>query len=151
MPDLQLVSDLTPTMGVNAVESSIFPACAVTRAAAKRTQKKAKEISITVDTRDDFGPPIPSHTSQGAREDGITEHCPSMKQQQLIEEQQHDVELSQLVEEAISEEEMANYAHCYYVKSGVLMRKWRPQMHLHRNNSRLCTKYCCLNVAAKKS
>ena len=109
MPDLQLVSDPTPTMGVDAVESSIFLACAVTRAAAKRTQKKAKEISITVDIRDDSDPPTPSQTSQVAREDGITEHCPSMKRQQLIKEQQCDVELSRLAEEAISEEEMANY------------------------------------------
>ena len=34
--DLQLVSDYTATMEVNGVESSIFPACAVTRVAAKR-------------------------------------------------------------------------------------------------------------------
>ena len=36
MPDLQLVSDPEPTQDVNAFNASIFPACAVTRAAAKR-------------------------------------------------------------------------------------------------------------------
>ena len=38
MPDLQLVSDSTATMGVNVVESGIFPACAVTRVATKWAQ-----------------------------------------------------------------------------------------------------------------
>ena len=50
MPDLQRVSDPTATMGINAVESSIFPSCAVTIAAAKRAQEKANETSVTVDT-----------------------------------------------------------------------------------------------------
>ena len=50
MPDLQRVSNPTANMEVNAVESSIFPAYAVTRAAAKRAQEKANETSVTVDT-----------------------------------------------------------------------------------------------------
>ena len=61
-----------------------------------------------------------------ATEDGITEPCPSMKRQQLIQEQQRDVELSLLTKEAVSEQQMPTHAHCYYIKSGVLMRKWRP-------------------------
>ena len=47
-------------MGVNAVESSIFPACAVTRVAGKRTQEKANETSVTVDTGDDADHASPS-------------------------------------------------------------------------------------------
>ena len=50
IPDLQRVSDPTATMGVNAVESIIFPAYAVIRTAAKRAQEKANETSVTVDT-----------------------------------------------------------------------------------------------------
>ena len=103
MPDLQLVSDPTAIMGVNAVESSIFPACAVTRAAAKRAQEKANETSVIVDTGDDADHATPSQTSQMATEDGITEPCPSMKRQQLIQEQRRDVKLSQLTKEAVSE------------------------------------------------
>ena len=60
MADLQLVSDPTAAMGVNAVESSIFPACAVTRVAGKRTQEKANETSVTVDTGDDADHASPS-------------------------------------------------------------------------------------------
>ena len=44
MPDMQLVSDPTATMVVSAVESSIFPACAVTRLAAKWAQEKANDF-----------------------------------------------------------------------------------------------------------
>ena len=50
IPYLQRVSDPTATMGANAVESIIFPACAVIRTAAKRAQEKANETSVTVDT-----------------------------------------------------------------------------------------------------
>ena len=74
MPHLQLVSDPTATMGVNAVESSILPACAFTRLAAKWAQKKANEISVTVDTGDDADRASPSQNHQMATEDGVTEH-----------------------------------------------------------------------------
>lgn len=36
------------------------------------------------------------------------------------------MELKQLVKEAVSEEEMVKHAHCFYTKSGILMKKWRP-------------------------
>ena len=49
-----------------------------------------------------------------------------MKQQNLIQEQQRDVELSQLTKESISEEQMLKHVHCYYIKSGVFMIKSRP-------------------------
>ena len=126
MPDLQLVNNPTAIIGVNVVESSIFPACDVTRAAAKRGQEKANETSVTVDIGDDVNRATPSQTSQMATEDGIKEPCPSMNRQQLIQEQQRDVKLSQLTKEAVSEEQMPKHAQCYYIKSGVLMRKWRP-------------------------
>ena len=61
-----------------------------------------------------------------ATEDGITECFPSMNQQQLMQEQQRDVELSQLTKEAVSKEQMPKHAQYYYIKSGVLRIKWRP-------------------------
>ena len=54
------------------------------------------------------------------------EDCLSMSREQLIKEQQADVELCHLIEEAVDEEEATRYANCFYIKSGVLMRKWRP-------------------------
>ena len=44
----------------------------------------------------------------------------------MIKKQERDVELSQLTKEAVSEAQIPKHAQCYYIKSGVLMRKWRP-------------------------
>jgi len=49
-----------------------------------------------------------------------------MMREQLIHEQQCDTALSQLAKKDVSEQEITKHAHCYYSKSGVLMRKWRP-------------------------
>ena len=46
-----------------------------------------------------------------ATEDGVTEQCPSMKIQHLIQEQQCDVELSQLTKEVVSEQQIPKHAH----------------------------------------
>ena len=89
----------------------LFPACAITRAAAKKAQEKAHETTI-IDTGDDANHASPSQTSQMATEDGITEHCPFMKWQNLIKKQDCDVELSQLTKEALSEEQMPKHAQC---------------------------------------
>ena len=45
-----------------------------------------------------------------ATEDGVTEQCPSMKIQHLIQEQQCDVELSQLTKEVVSEQQIPKHA-----------------------------------------
>ena len=44
----------------------------------------------------------------------------------LIEKQKADPDLRKLAQTACSEEEAQGVPECYYVKSGVLMRKWRP-------------------------
>ena len=49
-----------------------------------------------------------------------------MTREQLIKEQETDTELSCLMEEVVDEEEATTYGNCFYIKSGVLMRKWRP-------------------------
>ena len=132
MPDLQLVSDPEPTQDVNAFDTSIFPACAVTRAAAKSAhinqeqENQTPKATSATGTSENFISATPSQTSQMTIADGLMKHCPSMKREQLIQQQQCDTKLSQLAKEAVSEEEMTKHAHCYYKKSGVLMRKWRP-------------------------
>ena len=132
MPDLQLVSDPELTEEVSASETSIFPACAVTRAAAKRAHVNQEQMdqtpvsTSTTNTSAICDPATIPQISQATTEDGSTKPCPSMSREQLIHEQQRDTELSQLVKEAVSEEEMTEHAYCYYIKSGVLMRKWRP-------------------------
>ena len=62
-----------------------------------------------------------THTLDGQ----LTEGCLSMTREQLIKEQQADVKLFRPMEEAVDEKEVTRYANCFYVKLGVLMRKWR--------------------------
>ena len=44
----------------------------------------------------------------------------------LIKEQQNDPEISALYEKAVEEKDAAGDPVCYFIKNGVLMRKWRP-------------------------
>ena len=49
--------------------------------------------------------------------------CPT---KHLIECQQSDPELMPLLQDALCESEAAKVPTCFYMRSGVLMRKWRP-------------------------
>ena len=49
--------------------------------------------------------------------------CPT---KHLIECQQSDPELIQSLQDALCESEAAKVPTCFYMRSGVLMRKWRP-------------------------
>ena len=51
--------------------------------------------------------------------------CP-VPTNQLIEHQQSDPELIPLLQDALHESEAAKVPVCFYMRSGVLMRKWRP-------------------------
>ena len=44
----------------------------------------------------------------------------------LIQEQQNDREISKLIFRALTEDEISQVPMCYYIKNGILMRKWRP-------------------------
>lgn len=52
----------------------------------------------------------------------------SMSREQLIKEQKIDPSLSSLFSEAMSEEDIEHSPHGYFLRDGVLMRKWRPLM-----------------------
>ncbi len=43
-----------------------------------------------------------------------------------IEQQKADPDFKKLAQTAHSEEEAQKVSECFYVKSGVLLRKWRP-------------------------
>ena len=51
---------------------------------------------------------------------------PVLTRDQLIRDQQADAQISTLAQEALTEEEAQGNTVCYFKKSGVLMRKWRP-------------------------
>ena len=50
----------------------------------------------------------------------------SISKPNLINEQKSDPEIVSLIEQACDEKETAEHATGYYLKNGILMRKWRP-------------------------
>ena len=70
---------------LSASETSIFPACAVTRAAAKRALLNQEKMGQTPDntattgTSESFDSAATSQISQMALEHSFTKHCLSMK------------------------------------------------------------------------
>ena len=102
MPDLQTVNDPDPEQ-VADDSNDIFPACAVTRAAARRTRADGNEQSDQASdaTANSFENTATSTSSVTHTLDGqLTEGCLSMTREQLIKEQQADVELCRPMEEA---------------------------------------------------
>ena len=49
----------------------------------------------------------------------------TLSKSQLIQEQQTDPEISKLIFRALPEDEISQVPMCYYIKNGILMRKWR--------------------------
>ena len=112
----------------------VFPACAVTRSMAKNAESAKKTNELDVDLGDSFfcrlvdSEPVSSadeavqnHGKQDEKSEPVT-----LNKTRLLEEQQKDPQLISLCERAVSEEEALTMPVCYYKKSGVLMRKWRP-------------------------
>ena len=50
----------------------------------------------------------------------------TLSKSQLIQEQQTDPEISKLIFRTLPEDEISQIPMCYYIKNGILMRKWRP-------------------------
>ncbi|XP_063963929.1 uncharacterized protein LOC135156194 [Lytechinus pictus] len=116
---------------------TVFPSCAVTRSMAKKVESESKSSELDeVNLGDSFfcrlvDDECESNVNEGAGETQSTEEknkCEPMpiSKSKLLEEQQKDPQLVSMFERAISEEEALTVPVCYYTKSGVLMRKWRP-------------------------
>ena len=63
-------------------------------------------------------------SSNNKSESMVTKSLPGIDQ--LITEQRADSELMPMIASAVSESEAVGVAVCYYLRSGLLMRKWRP-------------------------
>ena len=125
IPDLQVMNDPDPQQVVGESDR-VFPACAVTRAAARRARAEQDQDDQRVSAA---RANIESNSISGGvntSEEQLTDKYLSMTREQLIKEQEADTELGCLIERAMDEEEAARYGNCFYIKSGVLMRKWRP-------------------------
>ena len=125
LPDLQVVSD-PDLWQVGDEPDRVFPACAVTRAEARRAKIDQEQVDQNAETQRVHNDATSTRNVAHASEDELTDKYLSMTREQLIKEQETDTELSHLMEEAVDEEEATRYGNCFYIKSGVLMRKWRP-------------------------
>ena len=140
-PHLQVVSDTEQVLcSASAVDgpSDTFPACVVTRAAARRTSAQVNDAPMSQsallydqehDQADENEAVVPNVNDQ-AGSDQVTVHnvCDfPMSHRQLITDQESDQEVSHLAQFAVNEDEASHQAQCFYHKSGVLMRKWRPR------------------------
>ena len=141
-----LVTD-TPNIGHtdDPIEQEIpdlYPFCAVTRAMAKKAILKNSNSDIDLtdtfigqyfdneikksldpslsDTQTDSS--MSCHSSPRSIDHGHD----TLSKSQLIQEQQTDPEISKLIFRALPEDEISQVPMCYYIKNGILMRKWRP-------------------------
>ena len=126
--------------------SELFSACAVTRAMS-RAASKQPITSISADQGDTLegvtntfldgevdgeheasDVSVPNVSVESVPQ-GVDDHSGSgslLSREALIREQERDKEISKLTLHAIDEKEATTVPGCYFWKSGILMRKWRP-------------------------
>ena len=137
-----LVTD-TPNIGQtdDPIEQEIpdlYPSFAVTRAMAKKAILKNSNSDIDLtDTfigqyfNNEIKKSLDPSLSDTQTDSSMSCHSPprsrhAVKVTQLIQEQQTDPEISKLIFRALPEDEIPQVPMCYYIKNGILMRKWRP-------------------------
>ena len=116
----------------------LYPSCAVTRAMAKEAILKNSDIDLT-DTfigqyfNNEIKKSLDPSLSDTQTDSSMSCHSPprsidqghdTLSKSQLI--QQTDPEISKLIFRALPEDEISQVPMCYYIKNGILMRKWRP-------------------------
>ena len=93
----------------------LYPSCAVPRAMSKQQISNAKTAD-EYELSDTF---ITQIFDNG-------DEVKSISKSNLIDAQKSDPEIASLFARACDEKEIAEHAIGYYVKNGILMRKWRP-------------------------
>ena len=119
----------------------LYPSCAVTRAMAKKAM--LTENQSDVDLTDSFiGQSFKNEITKSLSHSlpdsidctSVSDHFPSSlveeghdirSRSQLSKEQHKDPEISPLFQKAVSKMDLAQDPICFYIKNGILMRKWR--------------------------
>ena len=77
---------------------------------------------------------LPEHQTDSNDSTSVSDHFPSSlveedhdirSRSKLSKEPHKDLEISSLFQKAISEVDLAQDLICFYIKNGILMRKWR--------------------------
>ena len=123
----------------------LYPSCAVTRAMAKKAMLTENQSDI--DLTDSFigqsfkneitkslSQNLPEHQTYSNDSTSVSDHFPSSSveeghdirsRSQLSKEQHKDPKISPLFQKAVSETDLVQDPICFYIKNGILMRKWR--------------------------
>ena len=123
----------------------LYPSCAVSRAMAKKAMLTENQSDI--DLTDSFigqsfkneittslSHILPEHQTDSIDSTTVSDHFPSSlveeghdirSRSQLSKEQYNNPEISPLFQKAVSETDLAQDPICFYIKNGILMRKWR--------------------------
>ena len=133
---------LSKTITIEQEIPDLYPSSAVTRAMAKKAILKDSNSDIDLtdtfigqyfnnEIKKSFDPSL----SDTQTDSSMSCHSPprstdqghdTLSKSQLIQEQQTDPEISKLIFRALPEDEISQLPMCYYIKNGILMRKWRP-------------------------
>ena len=125
--------------------SDIYPSCAVTRAMAKKAMLTENQSDVYLTDSfigQSFKNEITKSLSHNLFEHqtgsndctSVSDHFPSSlveedhdkrSMSQLSKEQHKDPEISPLFQKAVSETDLEQDPICFYIKNGILMRKWR--------------------------
>lgn len=110
----------------------VFSSSVVTRAMARKELEQETEEQF--DLSDTFIARPSPHSDSELRLNSdslsFSSEVPkfSMSREELIKEQESDPSLSSFFSEVLSEEDIEHTPHGYFLRDGVLMRKWRPLM-----------------------
>ena len=123
----------------------LYPSCAVTRAMAKKAMLTENQSDVDL-TNSFIGQSfkseitrslshnLPEHQTGSIDCTSVSDHFPSSlveeghdirSRPQLSKEQHKDPEISPLFHKAVNETDLAQDPICFYIKNGILMRKWR--------------------------
>ena len=124
----------------------LYPSCAITRAMAKKAKQNDGDIDLT-DTffgqsfkheiTNSLSPSLSDKQTDLSDNKSESSHYSSIlndqgqghdlvSRSQLCKEQHNDPEILPLLERAFDEKEIDQVPVCFYVKNGILMRKWHP-------------------------
>ena len=138
-PEIEMVD--IPDKDADNVNENVFPACAVTRSMNRlhSNSSKMEEGGVVNGTKGAI------HSDIVDLQDTFMcrlspDDAPSnvVSRDNLIEAQRNDELLIKLWDDTVPEEEVQEEASCFYVKNGVLMRKWRPPEAKPIDDWRVC-------------
>ena len=134
-----VVTHISPTSlgpdNLNVAYPDVFHSCVVTRARARRAKEFSgkEDDDGLIDLWDTFiAQPSPICSGggklQGSPSQSVRPCLPKLtpSREQLVNEQNNDSSLGPLFREAVPEKDIGLMSCGYFIREGVLMRKWRP-------------------------